>query len=261
MPKRHISQISGGDLPQEIVIFENKDKKFHESWTPNRSLANFPHPYRVLLVGPPNVGKSNLIKNLILHAKPPFEQAFLLYPGGKGKSEGEIKHKTDEYNDVEGIQGLDTIPPPEFFLKAGDKKSKKTLVILDDMDLKGISKEEKTYLDRLFGTVSTHRNVSIFCTAQDWFSIPPIIRRMSNVWIIWKHKDTASMEMISRKTGENLEELFRTVAPGQYDSITIDGTARTPAPLRLNLFSKVYATKKQPKNQRSVSQNVIFASS
>lgn len=251
--------MSGGELPQEIVIFENKDKNFHESWSPGRDLANFPHPYRVLLVGPPNVGKSNLIKNLIMHAKPPFEQAFLLYPGGKGKNEGDIKHKTDEYNDVEGIQGLDAIPPPDFFLKAGDKKSKKTLVILDDMDLKGISRDEKGHLDRLFGTVSTHRNVSIYCTAQDWFSIPPIIRRMSNVWIIWKHKDTASMEMISRKTGENLEELFRTVAPGTYDSITIDGTSKTPAPLRLNIFSKVYATKKR-KNKKEHVTEVVLAS-
>jgi hypothetical protein len=242
MPKRHTPP---KQLPQELIIFDNKDKHFHESWAHGRGIANFPHPYRALLVGPPNSGKSNLIKNLILHADPPFERAFLLYPGSKGKEDGDFKHKTDEYNDVEGIEGLDTVPPPEFFVKAGDKKSRKTLVIVDDVDLKALSKEERSNLDRLFGTVSTHRNVSIMATAQDWFSTPPVIRRMSNVWIVWKHRDSASMELISRKTGENLEELFLTVARGPYDSITIDNTSRTPMPLRLNIFSKVYTTKKR----------------
>ena len=229
MSKRHTS------APNEIVIFENKDKNFHEKWTPGRSAASFPHPFRALLVGPPNVGKSNLIKNLLMHANPPFQQCFLIYPG-----EGDIKDKTDEYKDVEGIEGLDDIPAPAFFKKAGDSKSKKTLIIIDDYCLKGLNKIQKSNLDRLFGTVSTHRNVSIMCTSQDWFSIPPVIRRMSNVWIVYKHRDKHSMELISRKCSENLDELFKSIAVGPYDSICVDNTAGSPYPLRFNIFSTIY---------------------
>jgi len=243
MPKQHGSSSATSrkrkrprhQLPNEIVIFENKDKKFHESWTPGRSAASFPHPFRALLVGPPNVGKSNLIKNILMHADPPFEQAYLIYPG-----EGDIKEKTDEYIDVEGIEGLDDIPAPSFFKKAGDSKSKKTLIIIDDYCLKGLNKTQKSNLDRLFGTVSTHRNVSIMCTSQDWFSIPPVIRRMSNVWIVYKHRDRNSMTMISRKCSEDLQTLFRELAPGGYDSICIDNTHGSPYPLRLNLFTKIF---------------------
>ena len=221
--------------PNEIVIFDNKDKHFHERWHEGRSPASFPHPFRALLVGPPNVGKSNLIKNILMHANPPFRQAFLIYPG-----EGDIKEKTDEYCDVEGIEGLDDIPAPSFFKKAGDESSKKTLIIIDDYCLKGLNKTQKSNLDRLFGTVSTHRNVSIMCTAQDWFSIPPVIRRMSNVWIVYKHRDKNSMTQISRKCSEDLVTLFRELAQGPYDNICVDNTAGSPYPLRLNLFTNIY---------------------
>lgn len=221
------------------MIFKNKDKQFHEKWYAGRSAANFTHPFRAVLCGPPNVGKSNIIKNILMHANPPFEQAYLIYPGGEGKEEGDFKHKTDEYNDVEGLEGLDTIPAPEFFPKAADAKSKKTVVIIDDMALQNLPTDERKNLDRLFGTVSTHRNVSVLTTAQDWFSLPPVIRRMSNVWLVWKHRDKNSMTMIGQKVGEDLDQLFRTIAQGPYDSICIDMTAGSPLPLRLNVFERI----------------------
>jgi hypothetical protein len=34
------------DLPNEIIKIANKDKEFRESWTDDRNVLDFPHPYR-----------------------------------------------------------------------------------------------------------------------------------------------------------------------------------------------------------------------
>ena len=63
-------------MKAKVVAFDNSDKKKAEKWDDkkdkhgNLDLANFPCPFRCLLLGPPNSGKSNLIKNLIIHQKP-----------------------------------------------------------------------------------------------------------------------------------------------------------------------------------------------
>ena len=56
-------------LPNRLLALKNADKAFHESWHPKRNLLNFPHPFRAVLLGPPNTGKSATVKNLLLRAK------------------------------------------------------------------------------------------------------------------------------------------------------------------------------------------------
>jgi len=63
--------------PKEIVPIKCADKVGMEKWTPDRKdIGNFPSPARILLLGPPGVGKSTLIKNLILHARRGFKRYF-----------------------------------------------------------------------------------------------------------------------------------------------------------------------------------------
>lgn len=40
-------------LPNELLIIDNPDKVWHESWTKGRNILNFPHPFRAVLFGPP----------------------------------------------------------------------------------------------------------------------------------------------------------------------------------------------------------------
>ena len=234
MSKQHVLS----DLPDdELIIFPSTDKAFHEKHYEGRNACNFPHPYRCVCVGGVNRGKSTLIKNLIHFACPPFERAYLLYPGQAGS---DLKQRTAEWDDVQGLELLDSVPPPEFFPKSTDPRSKKAIVIIDDIDLKALSSTERSNLDRLYGHVSTHRNVSVVASSQDFFSVPPVLRRMCSHWIIWNCRDKHSLALISRKTGTDLEELFKTVASGAYDSVCIDLTPGTPMPLRLNIFKKIY---------------------
>lgn len=212
-----------GRLPNEIIALPNKDKKFHEKWKKGRNKANIPHPFRAVLMGPPNCGKGCAIKNLILRAKPEFEEIVVVHPDPE---------YTQEWNDINATM-LSEIPVPEEW-----EGEVKTLVILDDLEYNGMNKEQKRALDRLFGYCSTHKNISVCLTAQDCFSIPAIVRRTSNLFIFWKMLDLDALSNISRKTGmksNDFKDIFQ-LCKDSHDSLWLDLTDKSPYPLRLNCF-------------------------
>jgi len=220
-------------LPQKIIPFKNSDKKWHESWTEGRDLLDFPHPYRITMTGPPNSGKSTAVMNVLLRSNPMFERVIVIYPGGQ--------QGTSEYDTLgEGVEYLMEIPEPDFF-PAVKNKASKTLVIVDDFELKEIGRKQRANLDRLIGHVSTHRNVSVMLCAQEYFNVPTIARRCSNVQVFWKPRDMRNLGQMSQRVGQDLEELFK-LCQSQKDSIWVDLTSRSPAPLRLNGYSIISRT-------------------
>ena len=129
-------------LPRRIIPIANADKEFHEEWKANRDPLNLPHPFRAVLLGQPNTGKTTLVKNILLRAQPEFKEMFLIHCDSE---------YTKEYDDVgKAVQVLSEIPPPNWW-----EGKVKTLVILDDLEYKGMGKEQKQNLDRLFGYCST----------------------------------------------------------------------------------------------------------
>jgi ABC-type cobalamin/Fe3+-siderophores transport system ATPase subunit len=217
-------------LPNELLPLPNKDKEFHETWNDRRNPLNFPHPFRMCLLGPPGVGKSTTVKNIILRSKPVFEEVFILHcdPGS-----------TKEYDDIGGIF-LDTIPNPESW-----EGKVKTLVIIDDMELKSLPKEQMKNLDRLVGYVSTHKNISVCVCSQDPFNVPSIVRRCANIFVLWKGRDLDSMSATARKSGmpgKEMKTIFSQLMSGHRDSLWIDMTVNSPYPLRRNGFESITKT-------------------
>lgn len=213
-------------LPDKIIPLPNPDKTFHEKWDEKRNKINFPHPFRCCLLGSPNVGKTTIIKNIILRAKPEFEDIVIIHCDGE---------YTKEYDDL-GLKTaiLKNIPAPEWW--AGKVK---TLVILDDLEFKQMKKDEQRNLDRLFGFVSTHKNISICCGSQDFFSLPSIIRRCTNIYILWRPNDMDNLNNISRKCGIPsliFKKLFNTHIKEKRDSLWVDLTEKTPYKIRKNGF-------------------------
>ena len=209
-------------LPNIIIPIENADKAFHEKWDKSRNMLNFPHPFRCVALGPPNVGKTTIVKNLILRAKPQFERVYVIHCD---------PDYTQEYDDVGG-ELLSEIPTPEEW--EGECKS---LVVLDDLEFKRASKEQQRNLDRLFGFVSTHKNISCILCSQDPFNVPPIVRRCSNLWILWKCSDLDAMSTCARKTGmksQNFNDIFSQLMKTSKDSLWLDMTDGSPYPLRKN---------------------------
>ena len=216
-------------LPDKILPIKNADKAFHEKWYKNRNLLNIIHPFRAVLLGPPNTGKTTIVKNIILRAYPPFQEVFVIHCDGG---------YTKEYEDLgNSVKMLDSIPCPEDW--TGEVK---TLVVLDDLEFKGMPKTQKRNLDRLFGYVSTHKNISVCLCSQDPFNVPPIVRRCSNLWVLWKCPDLASMSSIACRCGissSDFNYIFDNFIKDTKDSLWIDRTDKTPYPLRINGYSMI----------------------
>jgi hypothetical protein len=215
-------------LPQELFAIPNADKKFHEKWGKGRDPLNFPHPFRMILASKPNGGKTSYIKHVIMRVRQgrkPFEKIYVVHCDGMN---------TKEYNDI-GITGfLPEIPEPEAF-----ESDKKTLVILEDLNYLDMDRQQRGLLERLFGYVSTHKNISVMSTAQNAFNIIPAARRCANVWVVWDNHDQDMIKTLGRKLSlpdQRLADMFRLKCKDNHDNITIDFTENSPYPFRKNGF-------------------------
>lgn len=214
-------------LPNKLIPVPNADKGFHEKWIRGRSMLNFPHPFRAVCLGPPNMGKTTVVKNIIMHADPPFEEVKVIHCD---------PDYTQEYNDI-NVEVTDTIPAPEEW-----EGLVKTLVVLDDLEFKNMSKDQKAALDRLFGYVSTHKNISCILCSQDPFNVPPIVRRCSNLWVLWRMTDLDALATCARKTGmkaQNFNNIFNQMMLEPRDSLWLDMTDHSPYPIRKNGFTQL----------------------
>ena len=233
MPKKKILR-----LPNKIIPLPNPDKAFHEKWYEGRNMLNIPHPFRCVCLGPPNVGKTTIVKNLLLRAKPEFEEVVVIHCDGG---------YTKEYNDLgDSVEMLSEIPAPEDW-----EGETKTLVVLDDLEFKGMNKDQKRNLDRLFGYVSTHKNISCILCSQDAFNVPPIVRRCSNLWVLWRCPDLDAMSVCARKTGlraDNFNYIFNKLMLDHKDSLWIDMTDKTPYKMRKNGYTIIEKVEKDKKD-------------
>lgn len=210
-------------LPTMLIAIKNKDKGFHERWKETSDWLDFPHPFRGVVLGPPNSGKTTTVKNIMMRQTEPFKRLYVIHCD---------PHSTHEYKDVDGIMLTDFPQPRQW---TGNDK---TLVVIDDVELNTLNKRQRKALDRLFGYVSTHRNISVLLCSQDTFNTPAIVRRCSSLWIMWPCKDVDQMTTIGRRCGVDLRNLFR-LCTNPRDSIWIDLTPNSPAKLRLNGYTPI----------------------
>ena len=206
-------------LPKKILVIPSREKLWHEKWNKKRDELNFPHPYRLILTSTPNSGKTNLCKNILLRAKPMFEKIYLFH----------YDPDCEEYEDVDIIKIDEMLEPKDSRLK----QNIKSLLIVEDSQL---AKEDIQKLDRLFGYASTHKGLSIIFICQNFFKIPPMVRRMANIFAIWKKSsDFDSLYYIGRKFGLNKDEFMSIMnqCKSRYDFILFDMSGN-PDKIRLN---------------------------
>ena len=91
---------------------------------------------------------------------------------------------------------IDNIPSVEDY--SGEEK---TLLVIDDIDFTCLSKDELKNLERTFGYVSSHKNVSICITSQDVFRLPKFVRRYCNIIVVWRVKDSDNVAILNRRLG------------------------------------------------------------
>lgn len=215
-------------LPDDILPIECSDKSFSESWTPGRNVLDFPWSFRWVLVGNPNSGKSTIIKNHIIRANPPYEKVIVCHYDADG---------TTEFDDCGDVEYIDKLPNP----KQINAEKVKTLLIIEDMNLSTLPKQDREYLNRLFGYASSHRGVSIAITSQNPLDIPVSARRMANIFTIWKIPDLVGLMLLAARTGYKKDDFiqFFGMCKNRHDNITIDLTDGSPMPLRFNIFHEI----------------------
>ncbi len=122
-------------------------------------------------------------------------------------------------------------------------RNEKSLLIIDDIDFTNLNKKDKATLDRISGYVSTHRNLSIYVTSQNFTNIFPSFRRNTEIFFLWQHHDRMSLAQIGQKCGfknGKLLDYLDKYCKERYDNICIDTSQNSPAKLRLNGYTSIY---------------------
>lgn len=211
--------------PKKLLVIPNPEKKFHEKWEQGRDELNFPHPYRMLLCSiQPNLGKTTWVLNIILRADPKFKEIFLLHCG---------EDLQCEYDDIK-VEILRDVPDINSDIFNPKLKS---LLIIEDKNFKYMSKDQLHRLDRIYGFTSTHRNLSVICCSQSFFDVPCSVRRMSNIYVLWKCKDLDSLRTIGRRCGLLKDEVYNLMMDNLkdiHDTLWIDCTKASPYAIRKN---------------------------
>jgi hypothetical protein len=225
-------------LPNKILPIECSDKSFQEKWTEGRDILNFPWSFAWCLCGPPSSGKSTILKNHIIRADPPYTKVLVCHYDAEG---------TNEYDDI-GAEMIDELPDP----KKINPIKEKMMLIIEDLNLTTLSKEERYKLDRLAGYSRSHRGVSLGLTVQNPMDCPVGFRRMCNIFTLWRQPDLNGLMLMSRRTGYKQKDFieFFKFCKRQHDSITIDCTDMTPAPLRFNAYQLI-----KEKNEEEIDNN------
>lgn len=214
-------------LPRKIIPLPNEDKQDHEKWHNGRDLIDFPSPFACYITGPRNSGKSTLIKNLL--ARKLYDNGYLCHFDGEN---------TNEYDDAD-IDILESgyIPSNTDIPKEGRK-----VIIFEDLPFSNLDKDSKTKLWALLKYSVSHKCLDLIFTGHDFVSsLPTNLRRLFNVFIIYKTPDISSLSSIGSRIGlknSDFYELFE-FCKSPHDNLCIDLTKDTPAPLRFNIYSKI----------------------
>lgn len=167
-------------MSKKLIIFQNPDK--NEETIDYDDPGNLPHPFRLSLCSTPSCGKTNLILNMIITQKPEFEYIYILH----------LDEETEEYDFIDHIK-LNDIPTKDDFKQNKDAKK---LLVIEEMSFKDLSKIDKAKMDRLFGYVSSHYNLSIIISCQVYFNIPCGIRKMINYICVFSSSDKVLLKDI-----------------------------------------------------------------
>jgi len=224
-------------MSNKLIAFANADKSQQEKWKPGRDWLNIPASFRGIFCGPPSSGKSTIVKNLIIKAKPMYKKVIVVHYGADAEGGGTDDYAEFQDDDGFSVVGLEDLPDPR---KINEKKEK-MMLILEDIPLSHLNKVQKQMLDRLYGYASSHRHVTVITCAQDAFDVPVGARRCSNLFILWRQPDLLVLSNMASRTGytpADFRQLFK-LCKTKHDSIWIDLSEGSPAPLRLNGYNKI----------------------
>ena len=173
---------------------------------------------------------------MIIHQKPRFAEVYVCH---------EDAGSTRDYDDLDPTAMMPEVPGLDFFNALPDRdeetgKRIKRAIICDDLEMTHSNKSRAKNLAILFRYASSHKSLTIYLAHQSAFDLPPIVKKMANVYILWRCRSRSELSTIENRVGlekGELKQLFDTVATQARDSLTVDLTEGSPARLRLNVFT------------------------
>jgi tRNA uridine 5-carbamoylmethylation protein Kti12 len=157
-----------------------------ESWDAHRQqdIANFPSPFRMLMLGPPNSGKSTLAKNIVVHQDPPFDEVYIVHEDAGATREYDDLEPSGMLAEIPGLAFWDALPTMEEDPKTGEERPIKRLVIVDDVEYTSASKQRLKDLAILMRFASSHKNLSVIVSHQSFFDLPVIAKKVADVFVV-----------------------------------------------------------------------------
>jgi len=169
----------------KFVVFKNEDKDYNNKNIIKKDLDNYvfgnEKPFRLLIIAPPNSGKTTIIKNLLLHNM--FDKIYIVH--------FLAEMGTHEYDKIDNIM-FDELPDYNEIINDNENEEEedkpRKLLIIEDFDFKHSKKEQKERMSRYLGAVSTHNNLSIIVTCQKVTMLEAAHRTLFNYVIIFKNE-------------------------------------------------------------------------
>lgn len=214
-------------MANKIHIFKNNDKDPIKEQHDLKNLGNHVRGSRICLVGPPNSGKSNVLKNLIVNQEPAFDQIYIFH----------IDSSTKEYECLNAnlVTSTEDLPILEEL-----EPQKKILVIFEDVDFSSMKKIDVILLDKYLRFGCSHKGLTCYISTQNFFTIPTSLRRKIDIFYVFQ-VDNATRQLYLRYLPFSkavVEELLNKYLGKQYDCICLDNSGH-PIKLRHNIFTEI----------------------
>lgn len=232
------AQKQGQEPLRSLLLFDNPDKKATRPSGDDPALPKW--PFRLLLAGPPGVGKRNMILNVIFRLDPPPTSFHIVHydtdtpeykiledlgvpiyyyspadmPTAENLANPDPTPLGDTSDEVAPVAVSLPVPvapndktttddraDDPLLIPADDTVEASPFVIIDEITAEELGKEGSARLERLMNFGSTHRNASIAISIQSLTSVPPKARRAINQYCLWKQPDTNASVMAATRAG------------------------------------------------------------
>jgi hypothetical protein len=210
-------------IDKKIFVLPNADKDDWREELDHNNLCNFRRSFKMLISGRPSSGKTNLIKSIIIHQEPAFDDILICH----------LDKNTKEYDDTDGkMIDVNELPEPEDI-----EPDNKLLVILEDADFDALGRREREKINKYLRYVCSHRGLSFIIACQDPFCVPPTYRKKIDIYILFRF-DPTTISILAKKcesTKEEFKYLFDKHITGCHDNLCVDLTG-SPYLIRKNIF-------------------------